>query len=65
MQTDEFFIKFINTNIETESVPRKAKEEKLCKKAQKQHMTLQRTKHPETCAGVPAKSKKHQKRSKL
>ena len=44
--------------IERQNIPRIAKGERQCKRAQKQHRTIQRTKHQKTNAGISEKKKK-------
>ena len=44
--------------IERQNIPRIAKGERQCKRAQKQHRTTQRKKHQKTNAGISGKKKK-------
>ena len=50
--------------IERQNIPRIAKGERQCKRAQKQHRTIQRTKHQKTNAGISEKKKKKNPKKK-
>lgn len=55
----KFITRIINyqkTKQKNRNIPRKAREEKQCKTAQKQHMTIQRTKRRKIRAGTSAKT---------
>jgi hypothetical protein len=43
--------------MERQNIPRRAEEERQCKRAQIQHKTTQRTEHLETYGGISAKTR--------